>query len=214
MFFDSKIWPIGRRSLGPRPLEAAYFLRNLKIARSTAPCSRDPEFGLALALTVTLGVVMQSKSLLTVPWPRTLFRGFAMTLAVILFAVSGSGCLHAQTCNDWKAVTGWQGTYTLTSNGNVTHGETNQFSISETSGATVNMPSQTDGLCNQLRWQGADLNNTGSVNDSTQVLNACMQGQWFTTDTLVGNSGFPSNSELVVDATNGTFSFQPIPTIM
>ena len=123
---------------------------------------------------------------------------------------SSSLSLRAQTCDDWKAVTGWQGTYTLTSNGQVTHGQINRFFISETSGATVNMLSQTDGLCNQLRWQGADLRNTGAVNDSTQVLNACVQGQWFTTDALVGSTGFPSSSELVVDATDGTFSFQPI----
>ena len=58
---------------------------------------------------------------------------------------------------------------------------------------------------------GRRPNNTGSVNDSTQVMNACVQGEWFTTDTLMGNSGYPSDSELEVDATDGTFSFQPIP---
>ena len=137
-----------------------------------------------------------------------------LTITAVLFflvAVATVGA-RAQTCNDWKAVTGWQGTYTLTSNGQFIHGMIDQYTINETSGATVNMNSQTGGLCNQIRWQGPDLNNTGSVNDNTQVLNGCVQGQWFTSDTLVGNAGFPSNSEIVVDATDGTFSFQPIPS--
>jgi hypothetical protein len=145
------------------------------------------------------------------PLLRITFRRQLTIMALFFFASTPLPILHAQTCNDWKAVTGWQGTYTLSSNGNFIHGIIDQYTISETSGATVNMPSQTGGLCNQIRWQGGDLNNTGSVNDSTQVMNACMQGQWFTTDTLVGSSGFPSDSELVVDATDGTFSFQPIP---
>jgi hypothetical protein len=136
-----------------------------------------------------------------------------LTIMVVLFCFTSTTAisLRAQTCSDWKAVIGWQGTYTLSSNGTFVHNGINMFSISETSGATVSMPSQTDGLCNQIRWQGADLNNTGSVNDSTQVLNGCVQGEWFTSDTLMGNSGFPGDSELVVDATDGTFSFQPIP---
>ncbi len=140
----------------------------------------------------------------------TLLPARAVSLAVLIFAITAPAALRATTCDDWKSVRGWQGTYTLSANGSFTHGGINMFTIDETSGATVGMLSMTDGLCNQLRWQGADLNNTGSVNDSTQVLNACMQGEWFTTDTLVGNAGFPSNSELEVDFTDGTFSFQPI----
>ncbi len=143
--------------------------------------------------------------------PSAQLGRLASVVVSLLITATAVPHLHAQNCDAWKNVTGWQGTYTLTSNGQVMHGTTNRFFISETSGATVNMPSQTDGLCNQLRWQGADANNTGSVNDSTQVLNGCVQGEWFTTDTLVGNSGFPSSSELEVDATGGTFSFQPIP---
>ncbi len=118
--------------------------------------------------------------------------------------------LRAQTCADWKAVVGWQGTYTLTSSGTVMHGSIDMYSIDETSGGAAYLPTQVDGLCNQLGWAGPDLQNTGSVNDSTQVLNACVQGQWFTTDTLVGNSGYQSNSQLSIDATGSTFYFKPI----
>ena len=154
---------------------------------------------------------MRQEFFSTIPALRMRFRPRLMIAALAFFLSADLSSLRAQTCTDWKAVIGWQGTYTLSSNGTVTHGSINKFTISETSGATVGMLTQTDGLCNQIRWQGADLKNTGSVGDSTQVMNACKQGEWFTTDTLVGNSGFPSNSELVVDATDGTFSFQPIP---
>ena len=129
---------------------------------------------------------------------------------VFVVTLSFPSFLNAQTCDDWKAVVGWQGTYTLTSNGLVTHGSTNRFFISETSGATVNV-SGGGGQCDQLTWTGPDLNNTGSVNDSTQILNACVQGQWFTSDTLSGNSGYPSSTELFINATGGTFTFNPIP---
>lgn len=145
---------------------------------------------------------------------RLTSMGSLLPVAVLFFLASAALTgLQAQTCADWKTVTGWQGTYTLSSNGGFVQGSIDMYSIDETTGATVNMLTMTDGLCNQLRWQGADLHNTGSANDSTQVLNVCTQGQWFTTDTLVGSSGFPSNSELVVDATDGTFSFQPIPSV-
>ena len=132
-------------------------------------------------------------------------------LGVALLCLVAVPSLRAQTCADWKAVVGWQGTYTLTSSGTFINGTIDQYSINETSGATVNLPTQIDPLCNQLGWSGADLRNTGSVNDSTQVLNACMQGQWFTTDTLNGSTGYPSSTELYIDANGGTFSFQPIP---
>ncbi|HUI84797.1 MAG TPA: hypothetical protein VL240_11260, partial [Candidatus Binatia bacterium] len=133
---------------------------------------------------------------------------------VLLFVFTSAGLtgLQAQTCDDWKTVTGWQGTYTLSSGGTFIHNGIDMYSIDETSGATVSMLTMVDGLCNQLRWQGPDQHNTGSVGDSTQVLSACLQGQWFTTDTLAGNTGHPGNSELEVDATDGTISFQPIPS--
>jgi hypothetical protein len=128
-----------------------------------------------------------------------------------MLAIVCTAPLQAQTCNDWKSVVGWQGTYTLTSSGTFVHNMINQFSIDETSSAVVSMPTMTGGLCDQLRWQGADESNSGTVQDTTQVLGACMPGEWFTTDKLEGNSGYPSNSELVVNSTGGAFSFQPIP---
>jgi hypothetical protein len=134
----------------------------------------------------------------------------ACWLVMLCLPVALSSSARAQTCNDWKNVTGWQGTYTLTSNGSFIQGGIDMYTINESSGATVDMSTQTGGLCDQIRWQGADGQNVGSVNDSTQILNGCQQGQWFTYDTLIGDTGYPSNSELVIDATNGTFSFQPI----
>ena len=130
---------------------------------------------------------------------------------VTVMCIAATPSLQAQTCDAWKSVVGWQGTYTLTSNGEVMHGSTNRFFINETSGATVAMLNQIDGLCDQLGWSGADAQNTGSVTDSTQILNGCQQGQWFTNDTLNGDAGYPSSSELYINATGGTFSFQPIP---
>ena len=138
--------------------------------------------------------------------------GYQLWLIATVFVVAFSfpSFLQAQTCNDWKAVVGWQGTYTLASNGTVMHGSTNRFFISETSGATTSMPTQIAGLCNQIGWAGPDLHNTGSVTDSSEVLNACQQGQWFTTDTLTGDSGYPSDTQVYVNATGGTFSLNPI----
>ena len=89
------------------------------------------------------------------------YRQLAIIVVLFFYAFTAAVSLRAQTCNDWKAVTGWQGTYTLTSNGQFVHGVINQYSISETSGATVSMPSQTDGLCDQLRWLGADRTTRG-----------------------------------------------------
>src|SRR5690348_238117 len=134
-----------------------------------------------------------------------------LLVAAMLLAIVCAAPLQAQTCNDWKSVTGWQGTYTLTSSGTFVHNIINQFSIDETSSAVVSMPTMTGGLCDQLRWQGADESNSGTVQDTTQVMGACMPGEWFTTDKLEGDSGYPSNSELVVNSTGGTFFFQPIP---
>ncbi len=142
-----------------------------------------------------------------------LLRPAVVSLALLFFATAAVTGLQAQNCDAWKTVIGWQGSYFLTANGSFTFHTIDLYTINETTGATVNMPTMVDSLCDQLRWQGADVGNTGSANDSTQVLNGCTQGQYFLYDTLIGDSGFPSNSEIVVDATGGTFSFQPIPHI-
>jgi hypothetical protein len=149
------------------------------------------------------GYVQPGGRLSSVPWRKTSVSLFCAAFLLLFFL---SSIAQAQTCEDWKSVKGWQGTYTLSASGQFIHGIIDKYTINESTIATVSMTNQTGGLCDQLRWQGPDLSNGGSANDSTQIMNGCEQGQYFTYDTLIGNAGYPSNSEIVIDATHGTFS--------
>ena len=134
-------------------------------------------------------------------------KRIAKILSFLLVAAAMS-CVtaQAQTCADWLKVKGWKGNYSLSGVGTTT-GNGGAITINQTSSANVNMTGNNTQCTNGLGWgPGTDPINV-VLNDTFVV--PCNPGQ--ASDVVVGTGGGVSNSFLLIDVTNGTYSFFPVP---
>jgi RHS repeat-associated protein len=134
-------------------------------------------------------------------------KRIAKILSFLLVAAAVS-CVtaQAQTCADWLKVKGWKGNYSLSGVGTTT-GNGGVITINQTSSANVNMTGNNTQCTGGLGWgPGTDPINV-LLNDT--IVWPCNPGQ--ASDVLVGTGGGVSNSFLLIDVTNGTYSFFPVP---